>query len=220
MRELAAIVIPFFGADRHAVELALIRRAFRELPGFSFVFVGTDEIDENLVKSEFPGCTVYKFDASFFEDRKSYASLTLKEDFYDLFGWSEFILLFEPSTFIVKNQLHYWCKQGHDYIAGNDGLLSLRNVDKFLSHTKKSRREIHRFLSGNGIIAGDHSFWEKKSKGIWPSLRSPTRIVSAYFSQPLAHHLSAPGHQELPFALTGFDIHSEVHSQWLKAQEQ
>ncbi len=220
MRELAAIVIPCFGADRHPVELALIRRAWRELQGFSFVFVGADDMDEHLFRTEFPGCTVYKFDASFFEDRKGYTSLTLKEDFYDLFGWSDFILLFEPGSFIVKNQLHYWCKQGHDYIACNDGGLSLRNVDRFLSHTKKSRREIHRFLSGNGTATNDHPFWEKKTKGIWPSLRSPTPVVSAYFSRPLAQHLEAPGPQELPFALTGFDIHSEVHSQWLKAREQ
>jgi len=220
MRELAAIVIPCFGADRHVTELALIRHAWRELPGFSLVFAGPDGMDENGLKAAFPGCTVYKFDASFFENRKSYTSLTLKEDFYDIFGWSEFILLFEPSSFIVKNQLHYWCKQGYDYIAGNDGSLSLRNVDRFLSHTKKNRREIHHFLSGNGAVTSDHPFWEKKSKGIWPSLRSPTRIVSTYFSRPLAHHLAGPGPQELPFALTGFDIHSEAHSQWLKAREQ
>lgn len=220
MRELAAIVIPFPGESLHAMELALIRRAWQELPGFSFVFVGPNGMDENALKAEFPGCTVYKFDTSFFNDGKSYASLTLKEDFYDIFGWAEYILLFEPASFIVKNQLHYWCKQGYDYIAGNGGRLSLRNVDRFLSHTKKSRREVHRFLSGNGTVAGDHPFWEKKSKGIWPSLRSPTRIVSAYFSQPLAHYPAAPGYQELPFALTGFDIHSAAHSQWLKAQEQ
>lgn len=202
------------------MELALIRRAWQELPGFSFVFVGADGMDEQLVSTEFPGCTVYKFDASFFKDRECYASLTLTEDFYDVFGWAEYILLFEPASFIVKNQLHYWCKQGYDYIAGSGGRLSLRNVDRFLSHTKKDRREIRRFLSGNGTITSDHPFWEKKSRGIWPALRSPTRIVSAYFSQPLEHYPAAPGHGELPFALTGFDIHSEAHSQWLEAQEQ
>ncbi len=219
MRELAAIVIPYFGADRHAMEHALIRRAWRELQEFSFVFVSADDVDDRPIQAGFPGCTVYRFDASFFENRKGYTSLTLKEDFYDLFGWSEFILLFEPDSFIVKNQLHYWCKQGHDYIAGDDGRLSLRNVDRFLSYTKKNRREIHGFLSGNGNAANDHAFWERKSKGIWPALRSPTPIVSAYFSRPVAQHLANPGHQELPFALTGFDIHSEAHSQWLEAQE-
>ncbi len=219
MRELAVIVIPFFGTDRHTMEQALIRRAWRELQAFSFVFVCADNVDEGPIRTEFPGCTVYKFDASFFENRKGYTSLTLKEDFYDLFGWSEFILLFEPNSFIVKNQLHYWCKQGHDYIAGNDGRLSLRNVDRFLSHTKKSRREIHGFLSGNVTVENDYLFWERKSKGIWPSLRSPTPIVSAYFSRLVAQYLATPGQQELPFALTGFDIHSEAHSHWLKAQE-
>ncbi len=219
MRELAVIVIPFPGAGYQAMELALIRRAWRELREFSFVFVGPDGMDDSLVKTDFPGCTVYQFDASFFENRKGFTSLTLKEDFYDIFGWAEFILLFEPCSFIVKDQLHYWCKQGYDYIAGHGGRLSLRNVDRFLAHTKKSKREIHGFLSGSSTVAGDHPFWEKKSKGIWPSLRSPTPVVSTYFSQPVAQHPATPGHQELPFALTGFDIHSEAHRQWLKAQE-
>ena len=217
MRELAAIIIPWLGVNAHPIQRALIRHTRKKLPEFSFVFIGPDNLDERLLKEEFPECTVYKFDTSFFEDGKGYASLTLREDFYELFGWSEFILLFEPNSFIISNQLYYWCKQGYDYISGDR--LSLRNVDTFLSQTKKNKREIHHFLSSNPTIMGDRMFWDKKSRGIWPALRSPTAIVSAYFSKPMAIQPTTDSQQELPFAFTGFDIHSESHRQWLAIRE-
>lgn len=216
MRELATIVVPLPGVNWHPSGHLLLRHAGKQLEGFSFVLVCTAGTETGPFLESFPEATVYRFDTSFFSDKTGFTRLMLSEDFYDSLGWSEFILLFEPASYIVKNQLRYWCRQGHDYIFDLHGRLSLRNVDKFLSHTRKNKREIHRFLNDTAACENDLSYWQKQTRGIWPALRTPTRIVSTYFSQPIDPGMTDMESAELPFALTGFDIRSEEHIKWLE----
>lgn len=217
MRELATIVVPVFGRSWHPLELALLLHARKVMPEFSLVFVGPESRDMSEIKTDFPEATIYKFDPAFFEDKQGYARLLLRPDFYEMFGWSEFLLLFEPGSYITKNELHYWCKQGHDYICDSTGRLSLRHVDKFLSLVRKNQRDILHFLAGKAD--SDHAFWQKKAGGFWPALRSPTTVVSEYFSQPIDAVTPGEKAESFPFAITGLAPENTRHQEWLNTIE-
>jgi hypothetical protein len=214
MRELATVVIPVFHTAWHPIEHQLIRRATKQLAEFSLVFVCADDRNSDHLTSEFPECAVYRFNPTFFTDRQEFVRLLLSPDFYEQFRWSEYILLYEPNTYIVKNQLRYWCKQGHDYVTDPTGSLSLRDVDKFFSLSKKGGTAYHRFVT-KGSHSTDRAYWIAKSTGFWPSLRSPTPIVADWAKDS---HLNETL-ERLPFALSGFDVHSEEHVQMLQALE-
>jgi hypothetical protein len=59
---------------------------------------------------------VIYFPGKFFQSRQHFASLLLMEDFYDRFNWCDFLLVHELNSWIVRDELFYWCKQGYDYL--------------------------------------------------------------------------------------------------------
>jgi hypothetical protein len=217
MRELAILVIPVFNTGWSPVEYTLLLRAREELAEFSFVFICSENADTGAISEEFPEAKIYRFAPEFFNDRMGYTRLLLRPDLYEICGWAEYILLFEPNVFIVKNQLRYWCKQGHDYISDVAGYLSLRHVDTFMSLTRRGNRSIYRFLNEATTYENDRSYWQKKAGGIWPTLRSPTKIVSGYFSLPIGPVVVSLKTVDQPFALTDIDVKSDEHRGWIDA---
>ena len=208
MRELAAIVIPVFAKGLSKLDFSLLQHAVGKLTEFSLVFVCADDFRDESLKEQFPGATVYRYDPAYFTDRNAFARLLMHEDLYDRFGWSENLFILQGESLIVKNELHYWCKQGHDYVSDKEGSCSLRNVDRFLSLVRRNKRGINNYLAAP--YAGDHPYWEKKSGGIWPSLRAPTEIVSAYFSRPCGEISPGTSPDRLPFVITGFREENEL----------
>src|SRR5690606_869786 len=83
---------------------------------------------QEQVQQLFPESTFYRFDPKYFSGQKAFAQLTLREEFYEQFGWAEYMLLLLGNTIFVKNELHYWCKQGHDYVSDKNGWCSLRKI--------------------------------------------------------------------------------------------
>jgi hypothetical protein len=59
---------------------------------------------------------VLTFKQKYFESRETLSNLFLMEDFYNRFTWSTFILIHELNSWIVKDEIYYWCKQGYDYL--------------------------------------------------------------------------------------------------------
>lgn len=217
MRELATIVVPVFDIAWHPMERRLLHHAVRTLDEFSLIFVCQDHLDITQLALDYPQATFYRFDVAYFADRKGYTRLLLRPEFYELFGWSEYLLLFEPRSYVVTNQLRYWCKQGHDYVTDRSGRLSLRHVDRFTSLTRKGGRKLHSFLAGNDFEQTDRPYWYAKTTGFWPSLRAPTGIVSDYFSLPAEVFGTGQPTANLPFAIADFDIRSEAHEGILRA---
>lgn len=210
MRELATIVIPVWENYWSAEDLSLLQQAIYTLKGFSFVFVSGENQYQEQVQQLFPESTFYRFDPKYFSGQKAFAQLTLHEEFYEQFGWAEYMLLLLGNTIFVKNELHYWCKQGHDYVSDKNGWCSLRKIDRFVTLTKKNRRGIHKFLSGSVAFENDHVYWHKKSKGLWPALNVPTEIVSRYFSLPFDQVNWELKRIDLPFTITGIDPNSHA----------
>lgn len=220
MRELATLVVPVFETSLQPLEQTLLHHAIKQFSDFPLVFVcGDSTQDHAQLKITYPESTTYKFDSLSFTNRSEYTKLLLKPDFYDLFTWSQYLLLFEPVSYIVKNQLHYWCKQGYDYISDETGLLSLRDVDKFLSLSRKGGRSLNKFFGENASNETDRDYWIPKTKGIWPSLRSPTAVVSNYFTRSVDPMLLNLSIDDLPFAITGIDINAPEHKQFLQTLE-
>ena len=78
---------------------------------------------------------------------EGYNELLLSENFYTTFSAFKYILIYQPDSYVFRDELMEWCKEGYDYIGapwledndeqiklngvGNGGF-SLRNIEKFL----------------------------------------------------------------------------------------
>lgn len=158
-----------------------VDRCFTILEHFPIYFVTGKNTDLGPIETDYFGHEVFRFDDAYFEDNKGLARLFMNPDFYDRFSWSEFMFLFKPNTLIVKNELRHWCRQGYDYIQADPHGPSLRRVDSFLKHTRKSRKAFE-FVQSNPDA--DFEFWKKKTTGFLPSLRTPPVAVLNYFITP------------------------------------
>ena len=38
------------------------------------------------------------------------------EEFYERFNWADYLLIHELNSWIVKDELKYWCNQGYDFL--------------------------------------------------------------------------------------------------------
>ncbi|MGA9109197.1 MAG: DUF5672 family protein [Smithella sp.] len=143
------IVIPVYKAIPSKEEETAISRAFQILNNYRFYFVAPNSL--NLIKyKKFLEYSpeIIRFSDSYFNNGlDGYNQLMLSENFYTNFLSCKYILIYQPDSYIFRDELMDWCKEGYDYVGapwlednsepfklngvGNGGF-SLRNIDKFL----------------------------------------------------------------------------------------
>lgn len=115
MKELVTVIIPILEPQINPTEEKLLHHALRVLSGYPVIFVAGEGADLSVVREHADNIDVVHFPKRFFESRQHLGQLFLMPDFYDRFNWCEFLLIHELNSWVIKDELHYWCKQGYDY---------------------------------------------------------------------------------------------------------
>jgi hypothetical protein len=224
MKELVTVVIPVFKNQLTETEAKSLEKCLETLEQFPVLFITGDDTNLDDLSSRHPSITNYRFENEYFKNRATFQKLLLRDEFYDRFDWSEFILVHELNSFVLKNELRYWCKQGYDFIQPcPDSLtvswldsfvskklapqtvdqlssagLSLRRVGPMRKAIKKNKRLIYQFLTSQEPPV-EAVFWEEQNHKILTSLITPTPVVRRQFAR-YSQTIIAPA--EL-FAVTG-----------------
>lgn len=182
MKELVTVVIPVFDTKPTDQETSHLDRCFDLLGNFPIQLITANQMDLSHFETDYYGFETYRYDDRYFTDREGFNRLLLSQAFYEQFGWSEFIFLFEPKAFLVKNELRHWCKQAYDFIQNAPNCPSLRRVEKFEKITKK-RTKVQQYLELKAEDHGDFPFWKKEATGFFSSLRTPPDAVLQHYAQ-------------------------------------
>ncbi|MGV3602050.1 MAG: DUF5672 family protein [Dyadobacter fermentans] len=122
MKELVTVIIPILEPQINPTEEKLLHHALNVLSGHPIIFVAGEGADLSVVREHAEHIDVVHFPKRFFESRGHLGQLLLMSDFYDRFNWCDFLLIHELNSWVVKDELHYWCKQGYDYLKAGPAL--------------------------------------------------------------------------------------------------
>ncbi|SDG80640.1 hypothetical protein SAMN04487996_12386 [Dyadobacter soli] len=122
MKELVTVIIPILETQINPTEEKLLHHALEILSGYAIIFVAGEGADLSVVREHAEHIDVVHFPKRYFESRQHLAQLLLMPDFYDRFNWCDFLLIHELNSWVVKDELHYWCKQGYDYLQAAPAL--------------------------------------------------------------------------------------------------
>jgi hypothetical protein len=212
MKELVSVVVPILNPVLNIREEKILAHCVKALAKYPFIFVISESADHSILKEKYPTVDFISFNEKYFESRQTLASLLLMEGFYERFSWSDFLLIHELNSWIVKDELHYWCKQGYDYLRANpavsgsvlndfnrlrglnknqlkivdeafaDDGLSLCHIGRFVKTLAGKRKKAYEYRHNENLVNKDSLFWDLESNPLWPSLRRPTAIVQQRFS--------------------------------------
>ncbi|SEI74171.1 hypothetical protein SAMN05216327_103534 [Dyadobacter sp. SG02] len=116
MKELVTVIVPILEPQINPTEEKLLHHALQILSDYQFIFVAGEGADLSVVREHAENIDVVHFPKRYFESRQHFGQLLLMADFYEHFNWCDFLLIHELNSWVVKDELHYWCKQGYDYI--------------------------------------------------------------------------------------------------------
>lgn len=225
MKELVSVLVPILNPVLSPLEMQILDHGIECLKRYPFIFVMSEDAGTEQLKERYPNVDIITFNGKYFESRQTLATLFLMEGFYERFSWSDFLFIHELNSWVVKDELHYWCKQGYDYLIGDEreseGLLGnipfinkksdsqrklidsgftgnglyLCHIERFLKTLKAKKKEAYAYRHQSELIHRDILFWELEANRFWPYLRRPTRIVQQRFSKNIISK-SAASHSD------------------------
>ncbi|KAA6439730.1 hypothetical protein FEM33_11060 [Dyadobacter flavalbus] len=156
MKELVSVIIPILNPEINPTEEKLLHHCLETLTSYPLIFITYEGADLSIIKEHNENIDVVHFPRKYFSSRQHLASLLLMEDFYDRFNWSEFLLVHELNSWIVRDELYYWCKQGYDYLkAGpvyNDVISAKNNsISRFLGMNEAEKISFANGYENNGL---------------------------------------------------------------------
>jgi hypothetical protein len=116
MKELVSVIIPILDPQINPTEEKLLQHCLETLHNYPIIFITYQGADLSIVQEHNREIDVIYFPQHYFQSRDHLAVLFLMEDFYDRFNWCEFLLIHELNSWVIRDELHYWCKQGYDYL--------------------------------------------------------------------------------------------------------
>ncbi len=116
MKELVTVIIPILESQINPTEEKLLHHALNILSKYPIIFVAGENADLSVVREHAIDVDVIYFPERYFKSRQHLSRLLLMPDFYDRFNWCEFLLVHELNSWIIQDELFYWCKQGYDYL--------------------------------------------------------------------------------------------------------
>lgn len=226
MKELVSVLIPIINPELSVLEEMVLRHTLEAVAKYPVILFTYDGADLSGIEINHHQLEVLKFKPKFFQSRQTLTNLFLMEDFYDRFSWNEYILIHELNSWIVKDEIHYWCKQGYDYLHTNvdesskvndfsklfglkddqkkvyakgfdgDGL-KLCHVQRMINTLAAKKKEAYVYREQENLDNRDSLFWDLEANRLWPYLRKPTEIVQSRFSQNISKEgISFPNHRD------------------------
>ncbi|TDE16561.1 DUF5672 family protein [Dyadobacter psychrotolerans] len=157
MKELVSVIIPVPDPNLSPIQERILHHCLETLEKYPVIFITFEGADLNIIREHKEDIDVIYFPKEYFASRQTLAKLFLMEDFYDRFSWADFLLIHELNSWVVKDELHYWCKQGYDYLKaapvtekGNTNL-KLNPLSRILGLNKVEKELLGTAFNENGI---------------------------------------------------------------------
>lgn len=156
MKELVSVIVPILDPQINPTEERLLHHCLKTLEKYPVIFIAYEGADLSIVKEHNEDIDVIYFPKKYFQSRAALAGLLLMEDFYDRFSWCDFLLIHELNSWVVRDELYYWCKQGYDYLkAGpmeDDNIKRLGGIISRISGLKEDEKRLFgQAYANNGI---------------------------------------------------------------------
>jgi hypothetical protein len=150
MKELVTVVVPILNPQINPTEERMLHHCLETLAQYPFVFITYQGADLSIVREHHEEIDVIYFPKKYFQSRDHLSGLFLLEDFYERFNWCDYLLIHELNSWVIRDELHYWCKQGYDYLKAAPAFEEGRLVnDHFLKRMAGLKDEEKR-LFGQG----------------------------------------------------------------------
>ena len=112
------IAVPLYKPSLTIDEYNSINQLFKILGNYDIVAYCPNSLDISYYENNFKLIRFYGFwDEYFNEYPKGYNKLMLQSGFYETFKDWEYILIYQPDSWVFKDELEYWCNKGYDYIG-------------------------------------------------------------------------------------------------------
>jgi hypothetical protein len=217
-----SVLVPVLNPVLTPIEREILDHCCVALRKYSFIFVVSESAEISELKNSYEHADFITFNEKYFESRRTLASLFLMEGFYERFSWCDFLLIHELNSWIVKDELHYWCKQGYDFLKAdpegdsgfmndlarlrglsldqkrvmdvgfNDNGLFLCHIERFVKTLKRKKKEAYEYRHHPDFVNVDALFWELEPNRFLPNLRRPTPIVQKRFSRNISQKTPEP----------------------------
>lgn len=116
MKELVTVVIPILDTTLSPLEEMALHHSIEVLRKHTVIFVSAAGTDLSIVKEYLNDFDVINFPDQYFKSRNDFGQLLMMEDFFERFNWASYLLVHELNSWIVKDELTYWCNQGYDFL--------------------------------------------------------------------------------------------------------
>lgn len=247
MKELVTVIIPILETQINPTEEKLLHHALNMLSKYPIIFVAGENTDLSVVREHAANIDVINFPQRYFKSRQHLSQLFLMPDFYDRFNWCEFLLIHELNSWVIQDELFYWCKQGYDYLkcvpplpdpgilkrligladdekrvygeGYTDNGLYLCRIDRMSGTLKSKKKTAHQYRHNANLPYADSVFWDLEANRFWPHLRKPTGMVLKHFAK---NGVYSSTDKNVPFALTGIsgnNIHEVPYFKILPEKE-
>lgn len=135
-------------------ELASIKQCFTILKKYPIFFAGPRDLDYNryleLAKDYQVTAVSVRFANKYFRNIAGYNKLLLSPYFYKAWRKYQYMLVYQPDSWVFRDELSHWCDKGFDYIGspwfegwglpmenaqilrGGNGGFSLRKVESYI----------------------------------------------------------------------------------------
>jgi hypothetical protein len=181
MKELVTVIIPVLEPQINPTEEKLLHHALDILAEYPVIFVAGEGADLSIVREHAENIDVVYFPRQFFESRQHLGQLFLMSDFYERFNWCDFLLIHELNSWIVKDELHYWCKQGYDYYKTGPAFANAGDAPGMLKRISGLSQEEKR-LYGSGYA--DNGLYLCRIERMTATLKSKRRLAHDYRHNP------------------------------------
>ncbi|NIJ53354.1 DUF5672 family protein [Dyadobacter arcticus] len=185
MKELVSVLIPILNPQINPTEEKMLHHCLATLYKYPLIFITFEGADLSIIKEHNEEIDVIYFPKKYFRSRDHLASLFLLEDFYERFNWCDFLLVHELNSWVIKDELYYWCKQGYDYIKAAPVFQSGKQVnDDFLSRVTGLKEDEKRAF-GQGYT--DNGLYLCQIEHMTKTLKSKKKEAYQYRNNDLIH---------------------------------
>jgi len=158
MKELVSIIIPVPDPNLNPTQERILHHCLEALAKYPVIFITFEKADLGIIKEHKSDIDVIYFSKDYFQSRQTLAKLFLMEDFYHQFSWASFLLIHELNSWVVKDELFHWCKQGYDYLKAapiqkNQGVFQdfFSGISKIAGLDQTTKQNIGNGFQDNGL---------------------------------------------------------------------
>jgi hypothetical protein len=111
------VIIPTHKATPLPEEVLSLRQCQKVLGARDIYLIIPQGMNSDAYKSILPNIKIYEVPAKSMSSHQAYNQLMISPDIFNFFSTYSHILIHEPDSIVLKDDLDFWCAKGFDYIG-------------------------------------------------------------------------------------------------------